>query len=156
MFVENYRVENPELMTGGDTAPIPYPKISKEDWRIWSLLLPYQSQSLDKKVALSLTSGFVYLAHGIPYSVATEVKRASAYFDEIEIWRKQQIDRDPIAVGIVAGERYLIARWGMDKLIPFEAMKKRVPLVLAWKYATDPITLVAVTALSLVTWGLWL
>ena len=36
MFVENYRRENAELMVAGsDPMPIPYPKLSAEDWRVW-------------------------------------------------------------------------------------------------------------------------
>jgi hypothetical protein len=154
MFLENYRLENAELMAAGAEAkPIPYPKISEKDWRVWSLLLPHRSQSLDKNAALKLTSNCLYLAHGIPYSVATEVKKAGQYFDAIEVWRKQQIDRDPIAVGVIAGDRYLIARWGMEKLIPFETMKKTMPLVLAWKYATDPLTMITTAGLGLLVWG---
>jgi hypothetical protein len=39
----------------------------------------------------------------------------------------------------MGGERYLIARWGMEKLIPFDTIKKRMPLVRGWKYATHPL-----------------
>ena len=40
MFVENYRRENTESIMGGSPStlnPIPYPKISDEDWRVWSI-----------------------------------------------------------------------------------------------------------------------
>jgi BON domain len=34
MFVENYRRENAEsMMAGGESSPLPYPKISDGDWR---------------------------------------------------------------------------------------------------------------------------
>ena len=37
MFVETYRQENSgSIMAGGDARPIPYPKISQEDWRVSS------------------------------------------------------------------------------------------------------------------------
>jgi hypothetical protein len=38
-------------------------------------------------------------------------------------------------VGVLGDSRYLIARWGMERLIPFGAMKKSRVLALAWKYA---------------------
>ena len=52
--------------------------------------------------------------------------RGAGYFEEIEVWGKREIRKDPIAVGITEnGERHLICRWGMDKLIPFERIKSR-------------------------------
>jgi hypothetical protein len=56
--------------------------------------------------------------------------RGARHFEEIEVWGKRKIRKDPIAVGITEnGERYLIYRWGMDKLIPFERIKSR-----SWLY----------------------
>src|SRR5215470_20136147 len=47
-----------------------------------------------------------------------------------KVWGKQEIYKDPIAVGIARnGDRHLICRWGMDKLIPFESIKNR-----SWLY----------------------
>ena len=47
--------------------------------------------------------------------------RGARHFQEIEIWGKREIRKDPIAVGLNGnGERYLICLWGMDKLISFE------------------------------------
>jgi len=55
--------------------------------------------------------------------------RGAGHFEEIEIWGKREIHKDPIAVGLTGnGERYLICRWGMDKLIPFEKIKSRSSL----------------------------
>jgi hypothetical protein len=52
--------------------------------------------------------------------------RGTRHFDEIEVWGKREIRKDPIAVGLMGnGDRYLICRWGMDKLIPFEKIKSR-------------------------------
>ena len=95
------------------------------------------------------------LHEGIPTPVATEVQRASRHFDKVEIWRKNQIEKDPIAVGVLGHERYMIARWGMEKLIPFEAIKKSMPLVLAWKYATSPLgIMLELAGVSLLAWNL--
>jgi hypothetical protein len=43
----------------------------------------------------------------------------------------------------------------MEKLIPFEAIKKSMPLILAWKYATSPLgVLIELASLSLLAWNL--
>lgn len=49
MFVETYRQENSgSIMAGGDAKPVPYPKISQEDWRAWTLFLPVRSATIDR------------------------------------------------------------------------------------------------------------
>lgn len=155
MFVENYRLENASsIMAGGDATTIPYPKVSAEDWRVWSLFLPVRSMNLDRVAALNIREESLHLAYGIPYALTGEIRKATQHFDKVEVWRKREIDKDPIAVGIYAGERYLIARWGMEKLIPFEAIKKSIPLVLAWKYATSPVAaMTGLFGLGLLAWG---
>jgi hypothetical protein len=57
--------------------------------------------------------------------VTSEIRKARVYFDQIEIWRTHRIEKDPIALGILAAERYMIARWGFEELLPFETIKKR-------------------------------
>jgi hypothetical protein len=155
MFVENYRQEHAEsLMAGGDATPIPYPKISEDDWRVWNVFLPVRSVSLDRKAAVNLKHGALLVAYGIPYAVTDELQKATEYFDKIEVWRKREVDKDPIAVGVFGGERYMIARWGMEKLIPFAKIKKSIPLILAWKYATGPAgAMAALLGLGFLTWG---
>jgi hypothetical protein len=155
MFIENYRREDAEsIMAGGQSRRIPYPKISQDDWRVWSVFLPVRSHKLDKIAALNLSASDL-LSEGIPARVAGEIRSATEHFDQVEIWRKRQIDKDPIAVGLLGGERYLIARWGMEKLLPFETLKRAMPLVLAWKYATSPLAVFAEFAgLGLLAWNL--
>jgi hypothetical protein len=64
--------------------------------------------------------------YDIPPEICRKMLQGASYFEEIEIWRKRQIRKDPIAVGISSnGERYLICRWGMDKLIAFQTIKSR-------------------------------
>jgi len=156
MFVENYRRENAEsIMAGGESAQVPYPKISDEDWRVWATFLPVRSHNLDRIAAASFST--TALHEGIPGQVAKEVQRASEHFDKVEIWRKNQIEKDPIAVGVLGQERYMIARWGMEKLIPFEAIKRSMPLVLAWKYATSPLgIMLQLAGVGLLAWNLML
>jgi hypothetical protein len=156
MFVENYRRETAEsIMAGGESNPIPYPRIGEEDWRVWATFLPVRSHNLDRVAASKFSS--LALEEGVPLQVAVEIQKASRHFDRIEVWRKNQVEKDPIAVGLRGHERFLIARWGMEKLIPFEAIKKSLPLILAWKYATSPLgVLVELTGLSLVAWNLLL
>jgi hypothetical protein len=84
MFVENYRRENAEsIMAGGESSPPPYPRISDEDWRVWSTFLPIRSHKLDRMAAADL--GTTLLQNGIPIQVVTEVRRASQHFDKVEI-----------------------------------------------------------------------
>jgi len=124
MFVENYRLDT--LIGGQAQAPIPYPKISDDDWQKWKMFLPIKSESFCKKVLLDTTEFFLLGAYGISPEVCLEMRRAAGHFAEIEIWGKREIYKDPIAVGITAhGSRYLICRWGPDKLIPFERIKRR-------------------------------
>ncbi len=156
MFVENYRRENAELsMAGGEAPSIPYAKLSAHDWGVWRTFLPFRSQSIDKRAASNLSARSLYFYEGIPYEVTAEIRKASQYFDAVEVWRKREIDKDPIAVGVLGEERYLVARWGAEKLIPFETIKKSVPLILAWKYATHPVTLFSSLAgLGYLAWSM--
>jgi hypothetical protein len=128
MFVENYRLDT---MIGGQAQNgIPYPKISDEDWQSWKAFLPVKSPLLCKKVLLHNPKNFLHTAYSIPPHVCHEIRRGANYFEEIEIWGKRETRKDPIAVGLSEnGERYLICRWGMDKLIPFETIKNR-----SWLY----------------------
>jgi hypothetical protein len=128
MFVENYRLDT--MLGGQAQTAIPYPKISEEDWQKWKAFLPVKSVPFGKKVLLRKTKIFLQAAYGIPFDVYHEMVRGAGYFEEIEVWGKREIRKDPIAVGITEdGERHLICRWGMDKLIPFERIKSR-----SWLY----------------------
>jgi hypothetical protein len=124
MFVENYRLDT---MIGGQAHTlIPYPKIFDGDWEKWKAFLPVKSVPFCKKLLLHKKKSFLEAAYGIPPDVCDEMVRAADHFEEIEIWGKREISKDPIAVGITEnGERYLICRWGMDKLISFERIKSR-------------------------------
>lgn len=155
MFVENYRQESgTSIMAGGDTRPLPYPRISDADWRVWKLFLPVRTMNLDQADAKKLGERGLNFSYGIPYALTGEIQKATEYFDKIEVWRKHEINKDPIAVGIIGAERYLIARWGMAKLIPFETIKKSAPWMQAWKYATGPAgALTGLLGLGLLAWG---
>jgi hypothetical protein len=124
MFMENYRDQNAAtILGGGEATPIPYPKLSDEDWEVWRAFLPYRSRHFNRNEAHK-SSGLLRFSYGMPYQVTREIRKASQYFDEIEVWGKREVYKDPIAVGLYGGDRYLIARWGMDKLVPFETIKK--------------------------------
>src|ERR1044071_9574297 len=119
MFVENYRQENVDSLMGGNNAsPIPYPKISDEDWRVWNLFLPVRAVNLDRIAASNARQGMMLSPYDIPYAVTDENPTAKPILQRIQIWRKQEIGKEPISVGIAGGQRYMIARWGVDKLIP--------------------------------------
>jgi hypothetical protein len=153
MFIENYRDNITEMIpAGGETSSIPYPKLSDEDWEVWRRFLPYRSRHFNREEALN-NSTRLRVSYGMPYQVTREIHKASEYFDEIEVWGKHEVYKDPIAVGLYGGERYLIARWGMDKLVPFETIKKgmkNMPPILAWKYSSAALGILACLA---VAWG---
>jgi hypothetical protein len=103
---------------------------SGEDWRKWKAFLPMKSILFSKKVLLHKTETSLRAAYGTPFDVYHEMIRGADYFEDIEIWGKREIHKDPIAVGIAKnGNRHLICRWGTDKLIPFERIKSR-----SWLY----------------------
>jgi hypothetical protein len=140
MFVENYRLET--MIGGRAQNVIPYPKISDDDWQTWKAFLPVKSVVLRKKVLLNNTKSFLHTAYGIPPDVCQEMVRGAGHFEEIEIWGKHEIRKDPIAVGLTgSGERYLICRWGMDRLIPFETIKSR-----SWLYHMQNFGVMLVTS----------
>lgn len=156
MFVENYRRDNAEsLMGSGQTNQNSYPLIHADDWKAWKLFLPVRQEIFNPEQAKGLTetkqgeTG----GRGIPKEVISEINKAGSVFPTIEVWRKQRIDKDPIAVGVIGDSRYLIARWGEDKLIPFDRIKKNVPMMYAWKYATHPVSkLMFVAGAGLISW----
>jgi hypothetical protein len=140
MFVENYRLDS---MIGGQVQPvIPYPKISDEDWRKWKAFLPVKSGLICKKELFGKRETFLQMAYCIPPDVCHEMVRGARHFEEIEVWGKREIRKDPIAVGLTGnGERYLICRWGMDKLIPFEKIKSR-----SWLYHIENFGVLLLTS----------
>ena len=142
MFVENYRLDT---MIGGQAqSVIPYPKISDEDWRKWKAFLPVKSVPFCKKVLFDTRETFLQAFYGIPPDVSREMVRGANYFEEIEVWGKREISKDPIAVGITEnGSRHLICRWGMDRLIPFDRIKSR-----SWLYHIQNFGVALVTSES--------
>lgn len=140
MFVENYKLDT---MIGGQMqAVIPYPKISEEDWQTWKAFLPVKAVPFCKKELLHTEQRFLHVAYDIPPVICRQMVQGASYFEEVEIWRKRQIRKDPIAVGITAnGERYLICRWGMDGLIPFEKIKQR-----SWLYRVQNFGVMLLTS----------
>jgi hypothetical protein len=140
MFVENYRLDT---MIGGQAQTvIPYPKISPQDWQHWKAFLPVKSVLFCKKELFHKTKIFLENAYGIPRDVCDEMVRGAVHFEEIEIWGKREIRKDPIAVGLTGnGERYLICRWGMDRLISFEKIKSR-----SWLYHTENFGVMLLTS----------
>jgi hypothetical protein len=143
MFVENYRLDT---MIGGQAQNgIPYPKISDEDWSKWKAFLPVKSVLLSKKLLLDTRTFFLHTTFDVPSDVCVEMMRSANYFEAVEIWRKREIRKDPIAVGLTAnGERYLICRWGMDRLVPFETIKSR-----SWLYHIQNFGVLLVTSENL-------
>jgi hypothetical protein len=149
MFIENYRLEN---MVGGQAlSVVPYPEISAEDWKAWQAFLPVRTKY---KVSDLSKMGLV-INLGVPTGAARQIVEARQHFDEIEIWGKRDLYKDPIAVGLLDGRRYLICRWGMDSLVPFETIKRRSGMYRAWNMLVSTVNnevFVAATGM-LAFWG---
>src|SRR3954471_23117419 len=135
MYVESYSFAAGELAAAAEEAAAErYPEISAADWEVWKYFLPVRSHALDRPGVLKLMRTFSpATSGGIPYAIAREMVEATDRFDKIEVWRAHDVEKDPIAVGIESGKCYLIARWGMAKLIPFETLKSRRRLAILWK-----------------------
>jgi len=154
MFVESYRLEEPPLggARGLIDESIPYPAISDEDWKVWTAFLPVRTE-IDERF-LSGASPQLY-TQTLPRKVRDEIQRANRFFDRVEVWGKHEIEKDPIAVGYQGNDRYLIARWGMEGLVPFEVIKKSMPLTLAYRYRMQGLCLLAgLAGLSFWAWTL--
>jgi hypothetical protein len=154
MFVENYRLEEPPLggATGHINEAIPYPRISDEDWKVWTAFLPVRTEIDERFLSGELRRLY---AQTLPTKVRDEIQRANSFFDRVEVWGKREIEKDPIAVGYQGNDRYLIARWGMEELVPFELIKKAMPLILAYKYGIHSLRLLAgLAGLSFLMWNL--
>jgi hypothetical protein len=154
MFVENYRLEEPPLGGGRGLTneAFPYPTISDEDWKVWTAFLPVRTE-IDETF-LSGASPRLY-EQTLPPKVREELQRANRFFDRVEVWGKREIEKDPIAVGYQGNDRYLVARWGMEELVPFELIKKSMPLILAHKYGIHSLCLLAgLAGLGFLVWNL--
>ena len=154
MFVEHYRLEEPPLGGGRGLTneAIPYPTISDEDWKVWTAFLPVRTE-IDEKF-LRGESPRLY-EQTLPPKVREELQRANRFFDRVEVWGRREIEKDPIAVGYQGNDRYLIARWGMEELVPFEVIKKCMPRLLAYKYGIHSLRLLAgLAGFSFLVWNL--
>jgi hypothetical protein len=136
MFIENYRLEN---MVGGQALwVVPYPEISAEDWKAWQAFLPVRTDYKlgdASKPRLIRRLGML----GVPTEAAQQIVEARRHFQEIEIWGKRNLYKDPIAVGLLDERRYLICRWGMDRLVPFETIKRRSGMYHAWNLLVSAV-----------------
>ena len=153
MFVETYSLESPPV--GGNIGPvneaIPYPKISDDDWEVWTTFLPIRTE-IDPEF-LTGRSPQMYV-QTLPPKVRGELKKADRFFDRVEVWGKREIEKDPIAVGYRSNDRYLIARWGMEDLIPFRVMKKYMPLMRAWTFGIRSLPILVGLAGLILLWYL--
>lgn len=130
---------------------VPYPEISAEDWKAWQAFLPVRTKY---KVSDLSKMGLV-INLGVPTGAARQIVEARQHFDEIEIWGKRDLYKDPIAVGLLDRRRYLICRWGMDSLLPFETIKRRSGMYRAWNMLVSAANneLFGPVAAVLTIWG---
>src|SRR5688572_21143244 len=133
MFIENYRLDN---MVGGQAlTAVPYPEISAEDWKAWQAFLPVRTEY---KLS-NLSKARLIIRLGVPDQAALQIVEARQHFQEIEIWGKRNLYKDPIAVGVLDGRRYLICRWGMDSLVPFDTIKRRSGMYRTWSMLASTV-----------------
>jgi hypothetical protein len=101
-----------------------------------------------------LTKAGLVIRLGVPTGVAQQIVEARRHFDEVEIWGKRNLYKDPIAVGLLDGRRYLICRWGMDSLLPFETIKRWSGMYRAWNMVVSEVNkeVFAPTAAVLTFW----
>jgi len=49
------------------------------------------------------------------------------YFDKVEIWFSPGVGADPVMVGYIGNERYLMAQWGPERLSLDECRARAIP-----------------------------
>jgi hypothetical protein len=152
MFIENHRLEN---MIGGQAlSAVPYPEISAEDWKAWQAFLPVRT---DYRLGDRSKPGLIRRLGmlGVPTEAAQQIVEARQHFQEIEIWGKRNLYKDPIAVGVLDGRRYLICRWGMDSLVPFDTIKRRSGMYRTWNMLASTVNneVFAPATAMLAFWG---
>jgi hypothetical protein len=133
MFIENYRLEN---MVGGQAlTAVPYPEISAEDWKAWQAFLPVRT----KYKVNDLSKGGLVINLRVPTGAAQQIVEARRHFDEIEIWGSETSIKTLSQSGFLDKRRYLICRWGMDSLLPFETIKRRSGMYRAWNMLVSAV-----------------
>ncbi len=90
----------------GTRARIPYPKLSDHEQAVYHTRFP---------VAVDVAGYDVGI---IPVRVLQVVAHAREQFDLIQVWHNKAIDPDPLLIGILKHEPFLLARWG-EALVPF-------------------------------------
>jgi hypothetical protein len=145
MFIENYRLEN--IVGGQGLMTVPYTEILAEDWKAWQAFLPVE---IEHKITDRLITSLP-----VPTRAAQQIVEADRHFDAIEIWGKRSLYKDPIAVGLLDGRRYLICRWGVDRPLPFEIIKQRSGKYRAWNMLLSTMDngVFAPVAAVLTIWG---
>jgi hypothetical protein len=112
-----------------DPCP-PYYKLSESEMNRLEKILP--RAYVEKKIYFYLFDLAKYRFDLIPTRVLSEIDhvRQKQYFDFLRIYTPERSNKDPVLIGIRVvseypariEERYLIARWGEENLLPLKEM----------------------------------
>ncbi len=98
--------------TDEGTLRVPYEKMTREQLIVYTSIFPEHSR-IER-----------YSAGPIPVRILQVIAHGKELFERLEIWGPQVTMPDPILVGILKNEHYLLARWG-NALAPFAELKEK-------------------------------
>lgn len=126
-MVEDMGLEGQTKLANPEKSPVPFMVLNQFQTRILQAICP-ESREVSK---------FEREPIPLPVLSAIALSRAEGYFTKIEIWADNE-SPDPVAVGIRDDHKYLIARWGAEKL-SWEKLEKKAIARVA-KKAKDKAT----------------
>ncbi len=102
-------IKTPETGEAGER--IPYNKMTEDEQRTYKALCPVSVKAAD------------YSAGIIPVRVLQAIAHARKLFDEVQVWHPRVYNPDPVLVGKLGQDLFLLARWGAT-LLPFDKLRK--------------------------------
>ena len=101
-LIEKLELEGQNKLKGKDEKIMPYPEMTREQKFILDVLTP--SHVVLKK----------YSRTAIPLRVLQIAAHATAiaFFNELQVWDTEGVDKDPVLVGKKSYNYFLLARWG--------------------------------------------
>lgn len=114
-LIEKLDLEGQQSLISADSEGkdqrIPYPKMKAEEERVFLTLYPVKSK-VNK-----------YSAGIIPLRVLQIIAWGKDIFESMEVWHARVADPDPVLVGLLDGDTFLLARWG-NALRPWKELQE--------------------------------
>src|ERR671931_88232 len=66
-----------------------------------------RTMNLDQCAVEKLGERGLQFSYGVPADLAPDVRTASKHFEKVEVWRKREVMKDPIVVGVLGDQRYI-------------------------------------------------